>query len=294
MKCELCGYSGQMLPKFPAKEVFECPRCGLIFYRGNTASDLYSREYFEGGEYHDYRGDERVIRRNFRKQIRRLLELVPSGRLYEIGCAYGFFLDQARAHWDVSGIDVTEEGIAHAREALRLPVECGDFLDSPENPGAFDLICMWDTIEHLPHPVRTIEKATRALKPGGALVITTGDIGSLVARWRGERWRQIHPPTHLYYFSRKTLTLAIEKAGLSVDSIDSVGYWRSLRSMLYGIFALGKKRTAWIYRLLTAGGRLDLPVYSNLYDIMVMVAVKTKSAAAEDLREVSRSLLSGP
>ena len=75
MKCELCGYFGQMLPKFQAKEIFECPRCGLIFYAGNAGSELYSREYFEGGEYHDYRGDERVIRRNFRKQIRKAFNL---------------------------------------------------------------------------------------------------------------------------------------------------------------------------------------------------------------------------
>jgi len=282
VKCELCGHSGQMLPRFPAVEIFECPECGLVFHAGSGSSDLYSSEYFAGGEYHDYRGDERVLRRNFRKQIARLRKLAPGGRLLEIGCAYGFFLDLARAHWDVSGVDVSEEGVAHAREVLGLAVERADFLDTLETPETFDLICLWDTVEHLPHPARTIEKAARALKPGGALVMTTGDIGSFVARWRKQRWRQIHPPTHLYYFSQKTLSRAVEQAGLRVEEITSVGYWRSLRSMLYGIFALGGKPTTWIYRLLTAGGRLDLPVYTNLYDIFLLVAVKPKATASKD------------
>lgn len=264
-----------MIPRFPARGIVECPGCALVFYTGRLdEGELYGEEYFAGGEYCDYRSDKKVLQKNFRRRIFRLREVAPSGRLLEVGSAYGFFLELAREHWDVSGMDVSPEGVAHAREELGLPVLLGDFLDAPERPESFDVICLWDTIEHLSRPVRTIEKAARWLKPGGALVMTTGDIGSAVARLRGQRWRQIHPPTHLFYFSRRTLARAVEQAGLRVHTATSVGYWRSLRSMLYGIFALGGKETAWIYRLLTLGGRLDLPVYTNLYDILLMVAVK--------------------
>ena len=60
---------------------------------------------------------------------------------------------------------------------------------------------MWDTIEHLKRPDLFVQKAAADLRPGGLIALTTGDIGSLNARLRGARWRMIHPPTHLHYFS---------------------------------------------------------------------------------------------
>ena len=61
-------------------------------------------------------------------------KLKPDGKLLEIGCAYGFFLDLARKHWDVRGLDVAEEGVAHARDDLGLAnVEVADFLALPDN-----------------------------------------------------------------------------------------------------------------------------------------------------------------
>ncbi len=264
-----------MVSLYPRFGIVKCPRCDLVFYAGPIPEDgLYGKEYFSGGEYLDYNADRKILQRNFRAQIARLREVAPAGRLLEIGSAYGFFLDLARSHWSVLGIDVSQEGVQHSREVLGLPVVLGDFLDASEQPESFDLICLWDTIEHLPRPARTIEKASRWLKPGGSLVITTGDIGSLVARWRKSRWRQIHPPTHLFYFSRKTLSRAVEQAGLEVRSVSSVGYWRSLRSMLYGMSPLGGTKAASVCRRVVAGGLLDPPVYLNLYDILRMVATK--------------------
>jgi SAM-dependent methyltransferase len=274
--CELCGHTGEMSPMYPRRRIVRCPFCALIFYdaRVDTAS-LYGDEYFRGGEYFDYVADRKVIQWNARKRIDRLRRLVrPGGRLLEIGSAYGFFLELAREHWRVRGIDVTPGGVQYSRDVLGLDVAQADFLDLPEEPESFDAICMWDTVEHLPHPVRFIEKAARWLKPGGVLVMSTGDAGSLVARIRGERWRQIHPPTHLYYFSRGTLTQAVKQAGLEPVEISSEGVYRSYRSMAYGVFALGGKRTTWAYRIVTFGEKLDFPVYLNLYDLFVLVAKK--------------------
>jgi SAM-dependent methyltransferase len=157
---------------------------------------------------------------------------------------------------------------------LGLDVARTDFLDLPDEPESLDAICLWDTIEHLPRPVRVIEKASRWLKPGGVLALSTGDVGSLVARVRGVRWRQIHPPTHLYYFSRDTLTQAVERAGLERVATTSEGIYRSYRSMAYGIFSLGGKPTNWIYRAITLDEKLDFAVYLNLYDLFVLVARK--------------------
>ena len=276
--CELCGHTGAMLALYREQRIVQCPSCALIFYDGSVdTAFLYGADYFRGGEYFDYVSDKKVLQWNARRRIGQLRKLIPSGgRLLEIGSAYGFFLDLAREHWRVGGIDVSAEGVQYARDVLGLDVTQADFLDLPDEPGSLDAVCMWDTIEHLPHPVRFIEKASRWLKPGGVLMLSTGDVGSLVSRIRRERWRQIHPPTHLYYFSRGTLTQAVERAGLECAEISSEGNYRSYRSMAYAVFSLGGKPTDWIYRAITLGERLDFPVYLNLYDLFVLVARKTR------------------
>ena len=264
-----------MLARFPKKQIVECPRCELVFYAGEVPeSDLYREDYFAGGEYLDYRRDKEILQRNFGRSIAILRRLAPSGRLLEVGSAYGFFLELAQSHWDASGIDVSREAVRYSREVIGVDAREAEFLELPEEPETYDAICLWDTVEHLPHPVRTLEKAARCLKPGGIVALTTGDVESRLARWRGERWRQVHPPTHLFYFSRRTLERALESSGLEVRDVSYVGYSRGSRAMLYGLLALGGKKTGWLYEALTLGGRLDFPIYLNLYDILLVVAQK--------------------
>lgn len=275
LQCELCGYSGEMLPFYPKQAIVKCPTCQLVFYGEEVdAESLYTAAYFTGGEYLDYLADKQVLQRNFGQRIKQLRKFKPNGRLLELGSAYGFFLELAQSYWEVRGIDITPEGVEYARHTLGLNVMLADFLTLPDEPESYDIICMWDTIEHLPHPVRFIEKASRWLKPDGVLVMTTGDIDSRVARFQKERWRLIHPPTHLFYFSVATLSQAVEKAGLEVVGVSHVGYYRSFKATLYGLFAVGGKKSAWLYQLLTMGGRIDFPIYLNLYDIMMLVARK--------------------
>jgi cyclopropane fatty-acyl-phospholipid synthase-like methyltransferase len=273
--CELCGRGGAPVPFYPRQRIVRCPDCDLVFYESAVQAEaLYGENYFNGGEYLDYVADKDVLQRNFRKRLPALRRFAPTGSLLEIGAAFGFFLEVARDHWQVRGIDVSSAGVAHMRDVLGVDAVQADFLDLPDEPERYDVICLWDTIEHLSHPVRYIEKAARWLKPGGLLAMTTGDLGSLLARLRRDRWRQIHPPTHLFYFSSRTLTAAVERAGLTVCHREHVGQSRSYRSMVHGICTLGRKKAPWLYEAATLGGRLDFPVYLNLYDTLLLMARK--------------------
>jgi SAM-dependent methyltransferase len=279
--CQLCGGAGPMRRRFPRHGIVECPGCGLVFYDGEASGEgLYGEQYFSGGEYLDYRADQTVIQSNFRRHVPLLSQWAPSGRLLELGCAHGFFLEVAARRWQARGIDVSAEAIHHARHLVGVDAVRADFLALPDEPDCYDLVCLWDTIEHLPRPIETIEKAARWLKPGGVLVLTTGDVESRLARLQGEGWRQLHPPTHLFYFSEATLRKTAARAGLQPFHSSYVGYSRGYRAMLYGLFALPGKKTAWLYRLLTAGGRLDFPIYLNLRDILMFAARKPAMPAS--------------
>jgi hypothetical protein len=116
------------------------------------------------------------------------------------------------------------------------------------------------------------------------LFVTTGDIGSTLARWRGSRWRLIHPPTHLHYFSRETVTRLLSRYGLQVVEIKSVGVARSYRQVAWSTMVQGhgwnpqwaelhemmNRAFLWREPHLPAGKGFSL----NLGDIMFVAAVK--------------------
>lgn len=236
-----------------------------------SASDLYADGYFQGEEYLDYEQDKAFLQRNFRERLADVTARVSGGRLLEIGSAYGFFLDLARARFDVVGYEVNRTAARHAREVLGLDVRTDDFLAGDDADGPFDAVVMWDVVEHLAHPDRFIARIARLTRAGGPLFITTGDIGSVVARMRGRRWRMIHPPTHLHYFSRATLARLLERHGFRVVETRSVAVARSIRQMLYSVLVLRLGRPR-LYEAIAARVPATWGVGLNTFDIMLMIA----------------------
>jgi SAM-dependent methyltransferase len=237
---------------------------------------LYTANYFSGEEYRDYVADRGIIEKHFQLRLSKVLPHLPPDRrnhMFEIGCAYGFFLNVAREHFKtVAGIDISDDAVQYARETLRVPAVVGDYLDykHAETP---DAICLWDTIEHLERPDLYVEKASDSLKSGGLIAITTGDIGSRVARFRGRKWRQIHPPTHLHYFSAATLAKLLDRHGFDLAYEGSDGMYRSVDTMAFMILTIKRRQEA-LYRFLKATRLLNWHLYLNLYDIVFFVGRK--------------------
>jgi len=240
---------------------------------------LYTNGYFQGEEYSDYAGDKTTIQKNFRRRLDRLLRYVQAPEtksLYEIGAAHGFFLDVARHRFArVEGTDISEAAAQFARSEVGVPVQSGDFLQMPVEH-RIDVACLWDTIEHLQYPDLYVAKLSSRMKPGGVIAITTGDIGSTVARLRGKRWRQIHPPTHLHYFSRKTLADLLRRHGFQVRYSGYDGFYRNLDSMAAILLKVRRNR-ADVYNLVKRLGILRFDLYLNLRDIMYVIAAKSDS-----------------
>jgi 2-polyprenyl-3-methyl-5-hydroxy-6-metoxy-1,4-benzoquinol methylase len=238
--------------------------------------ELYTADYFAGNEYRDYVGDRAVIEKQFRLRLRRLLRFVPEARgknLFEIGCAHGFFLEVARnAFRSVEGIDLSEAAVAYARQNLGLEARSSEFL-THQFVVRPDLICLWDTIEHLARPDLYLRKIADTLPQGGVLALTTSDLDSWVARIRGSKWRQIHPPTHLHYFSRKTLSRLLRRSGFEIEHFGREGMYRHVNTMAYIVLCLKHNRQE-LYSWLNKTRLLNWDLYLNLGDILFVVAKK--------------------
>ena len=279
--CLVCG--GNLHPS-PIKGLLQCNSCDFITANIDIGDDelakLYGKDYFHGEEYLNYNEESESLRVNFRRRISDIIKLYPSineADLFEIGCAYGYFLKEVAPMVKTArGIDVSSDAVAEAVNYQKVNAVHGDYLtydiDRP-----VDIITMWDTIEHLRRPDLFIQKAYNDLKSNGILAITTGDISALNARLRGGAWRMIHPPTHLHYFSVKTLTMLLQENGFQVEYVSHPGNARTLRSVLYFITVI-KSNNPKLYKLMSPWSLFDLSLTVNLFDIMFVVARKIGTA----------------
>jgi len=255
--------------------VGRCEGCGLGATQLGTGFDpkeIYTAAYFEGGAhdgYADYPASEAVLRRGFRRTVDELVRLgCKGGKLLEIGCAYGFFLLEARRRFEVAGIELAPEAAAACRarglDVHQGPVDAG-FLESR---APFDAVVMLDVIEHLEDPAETVRLVASQLRRAGLLLITTGDWGSLPSRLLRSSWRLMTPPQHLFFFTKKTLSRMLADNGFEVVSCRYPWKTVPLDLILYQLLRMCRLPNRSIPQL----GKLGLPV--NLFDALQLVARK--------------------
>ena len=243
VRCNLCGAdSTAPVAEIDGFHIVRCRHCGLVYvnprYQERALQEIYTENYYDhdgiknGLEffgYDDYLADEENIKITFAKRLKTIERYVPKGRLLDVGCATGFFLDLARkAGWAVVGSEVSTFSARYAVEKLRLDVRLGQLRDLNLDAGMFDVVTMWDVIEHVVDPMAELEETRRILRAGGLLSIITPDVSSPVARLLGGRWEEYRRVReHIYFFSRRTMTEMLRRAGFEVlrmESADKVFY----------------------------------------------------------------------
>ena len=273
--CAICE-SRRVKPSFEG--LVKCRQCGFVWMDKKISPEelklIYSDNYFFSGEYEDYLAEERALMDDFTKQFDSLKPYIKGGRLLEIGSAYGFFLNLARPHFDDAiGVEINEKACEYSKKRFGLDVRNGDFLDVDLPLESFDMVVCWATFEHLNAPQEYVKKIRSLLKPGGVFALTTVDIESVIARIRGKRWRQIHPPTHFSYFPRRTLLQLLNKHGFDVMRQWYIGATRSISHALYSILVVNYKKPK-IFNFLKSIGLTKGYVRINTYDAIYCIAVK--------------------
>ena len=275
LACPACGRTTAHAFRYRKNgcEIRSCEECGLG--RAETADfdpqSYYTGDYFSGGHadgYGDYAGAEAVLRREFAGTVDFIRRFRQSGKLIEVGCAYGFFLEEAKRHFDVSGIELAEDAASAAR-ARGLDVLSG--VADEENLaklGKADVIVLLDVVEHLPDPHEVLARCARFLEPGGIIVLTTGDFGSALARWAGPRWRLMTPPQHLWFFTKDSMTRLARRFGMAVES-----FAHPWKVVPLSLVAFQLRRMAGLAPAKSdGGGGVGVPV--NLFDAMRVVLRK--------------------
>ena len=120
-----------------------------------------------------------------------------------MGAAYGFFLNLARQSYDVKRVELSTYASRYAKEKLRLDVFNGTIQEVNLEPSSFEIVAMWDVVEHLTDPILAINEINRVMKPSGLLALSTPNVGSILAKLQGKNWRLYDPHTILAIFHIK-------------------------------------------------------------------------------------------
>ncbi|MFQ5417401.1 MAG: methyltransferase domain-containing protein, partial [Myxococcota bacterium] len=212
--CVVCGAASPHAKlRKQGVDILECPDCGLAFWipPGDFRPEgVYDAAYFTGPSashgYDDYARLEPMLRRNFARRLAKLPPPRPGARLLDVGAAFGFAIAEAEtAGWVASGLEVSRAAAARACQTLGEGIVVADALRTPFASDRFDVVTLWDVLEHLSDPHAAIAEVARLLRPGGHLVLSTGDVGSLAARVSGSRWHLYNLPEHLFFYSRESL-----------------------------------------------------------------------------------------
>ncbi|MCP4363651.1 MAG: class I SAM-dependent methyltransferase [Chloroflexi bacterium] len=238
VKCNLCGRDEYKV-RFPATmtaarpqvdafsctnpgygehaQIVQCQHCGYVYANPRWPAEAILDAY-TAVEDETY-VQERIGRElTFRKHLQAMEKHVGAadGRsILDIGAYIGVFVEvAAAAGWEACGVEPSAWA-ANVAQKQGLNVIHGT-QDTPELAGKqFDVITMWDVIEHLSDPTAELEKANHLLKPGGWIAVHTMDVESFMARLMGSRWPWLMD-MHLHYFSQDTLRCMLEKCGFEV------------------------------------------------------------------------------
>jgi 2-polyprenyl-3-methyl-5-hydroxy-6-metoxy-1,4-benzoquinol methylase len=201
-----------MLPGGKYGRHVRCRNCHLIYVNPIEKASKINEDYSKRKSV-----DVPLIRRGRLRATRSQAELIKkyngSTSLLDVGCGEGFFLFNAsKAGYVTKGVELSQEAVAYARNEFGLDVEAKPFeqLRFPEN--SFDVVTLWQVLEHLPHPLAILKEVNRILKPGGLLAVSTPDIGGIPARILGKGWWNIRK-IHINQFTTKTLKDILENAG---------------------------------------------------------------------------------
>lgn len=220
--------------------IVRCNKCGHIYQNPRLAVKKITDSYNKRKNF--YRSIPKkansaafnLINNCRLKSIEKFLDM-ERGRILDIGCSFGAFIKTAKnTGWQAYGIEISKHMADFTKRKMQLNVFHGTLEEAKYPKGFFDVITMFDVLEHVPNPRKTIKECNKILKNNGLLVIQTPAIDSLYSKIRGKKW-DYYGLQHLNYFSKKTMNTLLGKNNFIIKKIyygDEIGFLTSIRSHL--------------------------------------------------------------
>lgn len=214
--CELCG-SDESTVMYKRNEyhsdIVQCNNCGVTFSNPQIEIDYESH-----GKYiRNHLKNEVGRRKTAQWRIEQIKKHCKSGRLFEIGCSAGLFLDEARkAGFEVSGSELNEDAVSYAREELDLIVHNKMDLSEINNEEKWDIVVMFNLLEHIPKPMEFLSYVTEnMLSENGIMVIEVPHIFTIHSKIAGTKGQHLSM-AHYFYYSAKTMENLIDRIGFKI------------------------------------------------------------------------------
>ena len=224
IRCPLCGSGSTSIIHIRKPfQIVLCKDCGLSYLnprlKEHVMHSVYEvREYFSAGDmtgYRDYTFQEKSLRITFRSFLAKLKRLgFASGRLLEVGCGYGYFLDEARDFFpSLFGTELSSEAASLAQKLPAVSIWTGDINSLPMGWSNFDVVVAINVIEHIYSPLEFLISLKQRLRSDGRIVLATPDFGSYWPKILGDKWPSFKIPEHVVFYNTKNLRLLLERAG---------------------------------------------------------------------------------
>jgi 2-polyprenyl-3-methyl-5-hydroxy-6-metoxy-1,4-benzoquinol methylase len=207
-------------------QVVKCSRCGLVFINPRPKSGTIVDAVSEGeDEVYVSQPAGRIA--TFERGLQFIEKNAKKGTILDVGCAAGFFLSVAKARgWKTMGVEPNRWLCEYGNKKYGLHSKPMTLEAAKFKSNSFDVITFWDVFEHLPDPRGTLKTVHKMLKPGGKLIISYPQFGSVLAKMSGRKWWFLLSH-HLYYFTWKTIAKMLASEGFKVQT-DRM-HWQQLQ-----------------------------------------------------------------
>jgi 2-polyprenyl-3-methyl-5-hydroxy-6-metoxy-1,4-benzoquinol methylase len=280
--CPLCSSESRLWFVGRDRHVRRCQHCGFIWVpqglsRNPDGQSIYEANnpiFFDDGNENYYLDDANFT--NARIKLKLVRQIVPLGaHLIDVGAGFGHFVKLAQEHYVATGLEISSVAVKWGRQRFGANLIIGP-LDAPLAgfDRTFDVVTMWDVIEHLENPLSALHSIKSRLKPGGYLFLSTPDSGSLVAGLLGQGWYYLDPIQHIALFNRTNLSRLLNEAGFDVVRIGSMGHSYKIEYVLTRLayfYRTGVMET--LVQLLSFGLRpfKQCHMFINPHDVLTLV-----------------------
>jgi SAM-dependent methyltransferase len=273
MRCLICdGARHGVVFNELGTDILRCKSCGHVFssFRPDPHYSGYWGDEVAVGEHYYWSKARARMHRDFYERFM----AGRSGRLLDMGCGLGFFLKAMAPHqdWDAYGCEISPAAVRHAQERLGLRnVICSPLKDANLPRDYFDIVTMWDVLDHIPQPDPVLAHCHALLRDGGVLFIRTPNASTQLLRSRVMKMvqpdqRHLFATDHPHFYSMRSIRTLLKRNGFASVSFTHLHPIGSVSGTGWKAAVVGPLKTMSFHALralaVSSGGHLN---FDNLF-----------------------------